>query len=51
MELSEPLIIRELENVAHILNPYTGALVSLRQKDFEKLKEVGKNEKSHIIFS
>ncbi len=39
MELSDELVIRVIGEFAHILNPFTGKLVSLSLEDFKLLKD------------
>jgi len=44
MVLSEELIIRKIGKFAHILNPYTGSLVSLHLKDYENITKVARKD-------
>jgi len=44
MVLSEGLIIRKVGKFAHILNPYTGSLVSLHLKDYENITKVTRKD-------
>ena len=42
--MSEGLIIRKVGKFAHILNPYTGSLVSLHLKDYENITKVTRKD-------
>jgi hypothetical protein len=44
MNLSDELIVRTVGRYVHILNPFTGKLVSLSIKDFKLLKDAGEKD-------
>ncbi len=44
MILSEELLIRKVGNYVHILNPYSGSLISLTLKDYENISKVTSEE-------
>lgn len=50
MILSEDLLIRKVVRYIHILNPYSGLLVSLTIKNFENLSKARRREIDEEIF-
>ncbi len=44
MNLSDELIVRTVGEFSHILNPFTGKLVSLSIEDFKLLKDATKED-------
>ncbi len=44
MKLPQELLIRTVRNYTHILNPYSGSLVTLRNSDYKNLQKATKED-------
>lgn len=44
MQIPKGIIVRQLDKYAHLLNPYTGDIISLHKSDFKSLENVKEKE-------